>query len=78
MKDGVRRITHVTEVVGMEGDIITLQDLFLFDYNAGIDDEGKFRGELKATGIRPRFIDRLAERGVRIPAEVFAPGGRQS
>jgi pilus assembly protein CpaF len=78
MKDGVRRITHVTEVVGMEGDIITLQDLFLFDYNAGIDDEGKFRGELKATGIRPRFVDRLAERGVRIPAEVFAPGGRQS
>ena len=78
MKDGVRRITHVTEVVGMEGDIITLQDLFLFDYNAGIDDEGKFRGELKATGIRPRFMDRLAERGVRIPAEVFAPGGRQS
>jgi pilus assembly protein CpaF len=78
MKDGVRRITHVTEVVGMEGDIITLQDLFLFDYNAGIDDEGKFRGELKATGIRPRFVDRLAERGVRIPAEVFSPGGRQS
>jgi pilus assembly protein CpaF len=78
MKDGVRRITHVTEVVGMEGDIITLQDLFLFDYNAGIDDEGKFRGELKATGLRPRFVDRLAERGVRIPAEVFAPGGRQS
>jgi pilus assembly protein CpaF len=78
MKDGVRRITHVTEVVGMEGDIITLQDLFLFDYNAGIDDEGKFRGELKATGIRPRFVDRLAERGVRIPAEVFAPRGHQS
>ena len=78
MKDGVRRITHVTEVVGMEGDIITLQDLFLFDYNAGIDDEGKFRGELKATGIRPRFVDRLAERGVRIPPEIFAPGGRQS
>ena len=78
MKDGVRRITHVTEVVGMEGDIITLQDLFLFDYNAGIDDEGKFKGELKATGIRPRFVDRLAERGVRIPAEVFSPGGRQS
>jgi pilus assembly protein CpaF len=78
MKDGVRRITHVTEVVGMEGEIITLQDLFLFDYNAGIDDEGKFRGELKATGIRPRFVDRLAERGVRIPAEVFSPGGRQS
>ena len=75
MKDGVRRITHVTEVVGMEGDIITLQDLFLFDYNAGIDDEGKFRGELKPTGLRPRFVDRLAEQGVRINAEIFQPGG---
>jgi pilus assembly protein CpaF len=77
MKDGVRRITHVTEVVGMEGDIITLQDLFLFDYNAGIDDEGKFRGELKPTGLRPRFVDRLAEQGVRIDAEIFQPGGRR-
>ena len=77
MKDGVRRITHITEVVGMEGDIITLQDLFLFDYNAGIDDEGKFRGGLQATGIRPRFVERLAERGVKIPTDVFTPkGGR--
>jgi pilus assembly protein CpaF len=77
MKDGIRRITHVTEIVGMEGDVITLQDLFLFDYSAGIDDEGKFRGQMKATGLRPRFMDRLAERGVAVPAEVFSPtGGR--
>jgi len=78
MKDGVRRITHITEIVGMEGDIITLQDLFLFDYAAGIDDEGRFRGQLKATGLRPRFVERLAERGVAIAAEVFSPtsGGR--
>ena len=78
MKDGVRRITHITEIVGMEGDIITLQDLFLFDYAAGIDDEGRFRGQLKATGLRPRFVERLAERGVVIPVEVFSPtsGGR--
>jgi len=75
MKDGIRRITHVTEIVGMEGDVITLQDLFLFDYSAGIDDEGKFRGQMKATGLRPRFMDRLAERGVAIPAEVFSPSG---
>jgi pilus assembly protein CpaF len=77
MKDGIRRITHVTEIVGMEGDVITLQDLFLFDYSAGIDDEGKFRGQMKATGLRPRFMERLAERGVAIAAEVFSPtGGR--
>jgi pilus assembly protein CpaF len=75
MKDGVRRITHVTEVAGMEGDIITLQDLFLFDYSAGIDDEGKFRGKLQATGIRPRFVERLADLGVPVPADVFTPGG---
>ncbi len=78
MKDGTRRITHVTEIVGMEGDIITLQDLFLFDYSAGVDEEGKFLGNLKATGLRPRFLDRLAEKGISVPVEVFAPtpGGR--
>ena len=79
MKDGVRRITHVTEVAGMEGDIITLQDLFLFDYSAGIDDEGKFRGDLQATGIRPRFVEHLADQGVPVSAETFAPrGGRNA
>jgi len=78
MKDGVRRLTHITEIVGMEGDIITLQDLFLFDYTAGIDDEGRFRGQLKATGLRPQFVERLADHGIAVPAEIFAPtpGGR--
>jgi pilus assembly protein CpaF len=62
----------------MEGDIITLQDLFLFDYSAGIDPDGKFLGNLKSTGLRPRFLDKLQERGVTLPPEVFAPtpGGR--
>jgi pilus assembly protein CpaF len=78
MKDGSRRITHVTEIVGMEGDVITLQDLFLFDYSAGIDEEGHFLGNLKSTGLRPRFVEKLQERGISIPIEVFAPttGGR--
>jgi pilus assembly protein CpaF len=78
MKDGARRITHVTEVVGMEGDVITLQDLFLFDYSAGIDEDGHFLGGLKSTGLRPRFLDKLQERGVSVGPEVFAPtsGGR--
>jgi pilus assembly protein CpaF len=75
MKDGVRRITHVTEIAGMEGDVIALQDLFKFDYTSGIDDEGKYRGQLKATGLRPRFMEHLAERGVTLPAEVFSPDG---
>jgi pilus assembly protein CpaF len=76
MKDGSRRITHVTEIVGMEGDIITLQDLFLFDYSAGLDDEGRFLGNLRSTGLRPRFLERLAERGIHVSPEVFATGGR--
>ncbi len=78
MKDGVRRITHVTEIVGMEGDVITLQDLFLFDYGAGIDEHGRFRGTLRSTGLRPRFLDKLADQGIVLPADVFAPvpGGR--
>ena len=78
MKDGSRRITHVTEIVGMEGDVITLQDLFLFDYSAGIDDEGHFLGDLRSTGLRPRFLERLQDRGISVSPEVFAPskGGR--
>jgi pilus assembly protein CpaF len=60
LKDGTRRFTHVTEVAGMEGEVITLQDIFLFDFSAGIDEEGKFRGRLKSTGLRPKFLDKLA------------------
>ena len=62
LKDGTRRITHVTEVVGMEGDIITLQDIFKYDYT---------RSELVSTGIRPGFADKLADRGVFIPTGLF-------
>jgi len=78
MKDGTRRITHITEIVGMEGDVITLQDLFLFDYSAGVDSDGKFLGTLKSTGLRPHFIERMQERGIAVTADVFAPvpGGR--
>jgi pilus assembly protein CpaF len=78
MKDGTRRITHVTEIVGMEGEVITMQDLFLFDYSAGIDPDGRFLGNLRSTGLRPRFVEKIAERGITVPADVFAPasGGR--
>jgi pilus assembly protein CpaF len=72
LKDGTRRFTHVTEVAGMEGEVITLQDIFLFDFSAGMDEEGHFRGRLKSTGLRPKFLDKLAERGVNVEAELFA------
>jgi pilus assembly protein CpaF len=79
LKDGTRRFTHVTEVAGMEGEVITLQDIYLFDFQAGLDEEGHFRGRLKSTGLRPKFLDKLAERGVYIEPEVFAlePMGKQ-
>jgi pilus assembly protein CpaF len=72
LKDGSRRFTHVTEVVGMEGDIITLQDIFLFDWHAGMDEEGKFLGQLEPTGLRPTFLDRLEDKGVKVDAGLFA------
>jgi pilus assembly protein CpaF len=71
LRDGSRRLTHVTEVVGMEGEVITLQDLFLFDYRAGIDEHGRFRGTIQPTGLRPRFLERLRDQGTRIDQELF-------
>jgi pilus assembly protein CpaF len=71
-KDGSRRITHVTEIVGMEGDIITLQDIFLFDHGMGFDDEGHALGTLKSTGLRPKFLEKLAEHGVQVDPKIFA------
>jgi pilus assembly protein CpaF len=72
LKDGTRRFTHVTEVAGMEGEVITLQDIFVFDFSAGLDEEGRFRGRLKSTGLRPKFLDKLAERGIFVESELFA------
>ncbi|CAN5541445.1 CpaF family protein [soil metagenome] len=73
MRDGTRRITHITEVQGMEGEVITLQDVFLFDHGMGVDEHGRFRGHLKATGVRPKFAEKLADLGIRLGAEVFQP-----
>jgi pilus assembly protein CpaF len=65
-RDGTRHLTHITEVVGMEGDIITLQDIFVFDHSAGFDESGRSLGTLRSTGLRPRFVDKLADSGVYI------------
>jgi pilus assembly protein CpaF len=74
LKDGSRKITHISEVVGMETEVVSLQDLFLFDFKAGTDRTGKFRGGLEATGLRPRFADDLAVYGVTLPATLFTKG----
>jgi pilus assembly protein CpaF len=80
LKDGTRRFTHVTEVVSMEGEVITLQDIFMFDFKAGMDEAGKFQGTLKPTGLRPHFLEKLDDHGIRIPHSLFTPvvpGGRK-
>ena len=72
LRDGTRRVTHVSEVQGMEGDVVVLQDIFLFDFGMGVDENGRFQGHLKSTGIRPKFAERLADHGIRLGPEVFA------
>ncbi len=74
MKDGSRRITHVTEVTGMEGDTIMLQDIFLYDEGMGFDPEsGRALGHLKATGIRPTITDHLGDQGIGVDVSWFQP-----
>jgi pilus assembly protein CpaF len=68
--DGSRRVTHITEVVGMEQDMITLQDIFLFE-KTGIVEFGRVLGRFRATGIRPRFCERLKACGVNMPPQLF-------
>lgn len=70
LRDGSRRITHLTEVQGMEGDVITLQDIFVYE-QTGRDETGKITGRFKPTGIRPKFLEKLAANGVTIPSEIF-------
>lgn len=71
LRDGSRRVTHVTEVQGMEGEVITLQDAFVFDYSAGVDSTGRFVGRAIPTGVRPRFTDRFRDLGITLSPSVF-------
>jgi pilus assembly protein CpaF len=70
-KDGSRRITHITEVERMEGDVITLQDVFVFDNSAGFDENGRVLGRLTSTGLRPKFIEKLAYSNVAVDPALF-------
>ncbi len=72
LKDGQRKVTAVTEVAGMEGDIIVLSDIFKFN-QTGVSEDGKVLGEVNATGIRPNFTPRLEAAGFKLSADVFAP-----
>jgi pilus assembly protein CpaF len=68
--DGTRRVTHVTECVGMEGEHVTTQDIFVFE-KTGLTDKGQVTGRFRATGVRPKFYERLRAAGIQIPASVF-------
>jgi pilus assembly protein CpaF len=77
LRDGSRRVTHITEVDGMEGEKITMQDIFLFDYHAGLDDNGRHQGVLEPTGVRPGFAEKLEDAGIPMGGDIFeAAGGR--
>jgi pilus assembly protein CpaF len=83
LKDGQRKITGITEVAGMEGDLVVLTDIFRFE-QTGVSVDGKVIGEITPTGIRPNFTPRLESYGFKLSAEIFAPkrsdprGARQS
>jgi len=70
MSDGSRRITQISEITGMEGDVITMQDIFIFE-RTGMNAAGKVTGRFRATGIRPKASERLAASGVELPMQLF-------
>jgi pilus assembly protein CpaF len=71
MRDGSRRVTHVSEIVGMEGETITMQDIFLYK-QYGVDANGKVRGDMVATGMRPRCVEKFEAEGIELPPDLFA------
>ena len=72
LRDGTRKITHVTEVVGMEGDVIQMQEIYKF-VRTGMEPDGKILGHFEATGIRPRFLEHLKAMGIEFPGSYFEP-----
>ncbi len=75
LRDGTRKITNITEVTGMEGDVITTTDIFLFE-QAGYE-QNKVVGRLRPTGLRPKFMDKIESSGIHLPASIFGIGGRR-
>ena len=72
LSDGSRRVTHVTEVTGMEGEVIQMQDIFKFE-RLRTEEDGTVVGEFRASGLRPRCLDEMQRRGIRLPVEYFDP-----
>ena len=74
LSDGTRRVTHVSEITGMEGEVVTMQDLFRFEQR-GIDADGRVVGEFHGTGIRPRFAEKFEVAGIYVPPDLFVQTG---
>ena len=74
LRDGSRKVTHITEIQGMEGDVITMTDLFVFE-QTGFE-EGRVIGRLRPTGLRPKFMDKIEASGIHLPASIFGVGDR--
>lgn len=75
MRDGSRKVTHITEVNGMEGDVITLTDIFIFEQSGY--ENGRVIGRLRPTGLRPKFMEKIESAGIHLPASVFGVGARR-
>ena len=76
LSDGSRRIMQISEVTGMEGQTITLQDIFVFR-QTGLGEDGKVQGRFVSTGFVPRFVHELEAKGIRLPKGIFAQAGSQ-
>ncbi len=74
LRDGTRKVTHIAEIQGMEGDVITMTDIFVFE-QTGYED-GRVIGRLRPTGLRPKFVDKIEASGIHLPASIFGVGDR--
>ena len=72
LRDGTRKITSITEIVGMEGDVVSMQDIFVYETEGQVDTFGKFKGRFHATGVRPKCLEKIRENGVPVSYEWFA------
>ncbi len=77
LKDGSRKLINITEVQGMEGDVVVLQDVFVFE-QTGLDERGKIIGQLRPTGVRPKFIELFEQNNIYLPPNIFGSGGERS
>jgi pilus assembly protein CpaF len=75
MRDGTRKVTSITEISGMEGDVITMTDIFVFE-QSGVEN-GQVVGRLRPTGLRPKFMDKIEAAGIHLPPSIFGIGERR-